>query len=71
MIANDNSRVVIKLETSLNDNDGVIIYDCHIFIVQITDGGTCHIQKQTCSVEYTFFQFEVKRSSLNGVRGAN
>ena len=33
-IINDDSRVVAKLETSLTDNARVVIYDCHMFIVQ-------------------------------------
>jgi len=37
MIVNDDSRVVIKLETSLTDDARVINYD-HRFIVQATDG---------------------------------
>jgi hypothetical protein len=37
MIANDNSRVVTKFETSLTDDARVIIYDHHMFIVQDTD----------------------------------
>jgi len=37
MILNDNSRVVNKLEASLTDDARVIIYDCHMFIVQATD----------------------------------
>ncbi len=36
MIVNDNSRVVNKLEDTLTDDARVIIYDCHIFIVQAT-----------------------------------
>ncbi len=35
-IVNDDSRVVNKLEASLNDNARVVIYDCHMFIVQAT-----------------------------------
>ncbi len=35
-IVNDDSRVINKLETSLNDDDRVVIYDCHMFIVQAT-----------------------------------
>jgi hypothetical protein len=35
-IVNDNSRVINKLETSLNDDARVVIYDCHMFIVQAT-----------------------------------
>ncbi len=36
-IINDNSRVVNKLEASFTDDARVIIYDCHMFIVQATD----------------------------------
>ncbi len=35
-IVNDDSRVVTKLETSLTDEAEVVIYDCHMFIVQAT-----------------------------------
>ncbi len=35
-IVNDDSRVVNKLEASLTDDDRVIIYDHHMFIVQAT-----------------------------------
>jgi hypothetical protein len=35
-IVDDNSRVVNKLEASLTDNAKVIIYGCHMFIVQAT-----------------------------------
>ena len=37
MIANDNSRVVNKLETLLTDNARVVIYDHHMFVVPATD----------------------------------
>jgi hypothetical protein len=37
-IVNDNSRVLNKLEASLTDDARVIIYDCHMFIVQATGG---------------------------------
>ncbi len=37
MIVNDNSRVINKLEASLTNDARVIIYDCHMFIVQATD----------------------------------
>ncbi len=33
-IVNDDSRVANKLEASLSDDVIVIIYDCHMFIVQ-------------------------------------
>jgi hypothetical protein len=36
-IVNNDSRVINKLEASLTDNDRVIIYDRHMFIVQATD----------------------------------
>jgi hypothetical protein len=35
-IVNDDSRVINKLEASLTDDARVIIYDCHMFIVQAT-----------------------------------
>jgi hypothetical protein len=37
-IVNDDSRVINKLEVSLTDDARVVIYDCHMFIVQATDG---------------------------------
>ncbi len=37
MIVNDDSRVINKLEASLTEDAKVIIYDCHMFIVQATD----------------------------------
>jgi hypothetical protein len=41
MIVNDDSRVVNKLEASLTDNTYVVIYDCHMFIVQATTFHFC------------------------------
>jgi hypothetical protein len=38
-IVNYVSRVVNKLETSLNDNARIIIYDHHMFTVQATGLG--------------------------------
>jgi hypothetical protein len=35
-IVNDDSRVVIKLETPLTDDARVIIYDRHMFIIPDT-----------------------------------
>jgi hypothetical protein len=35
-IINDDSRVINKLETSLTDNARVVIYYCHMFMVQAT-----------------------------------
>ncbi len=34
MIVNDDSRVANKLEASLTDNARVVIYNCHMFLVQ-------------------------------------
>jgi hypothetical protein len=39
-IVNDDSRVITKLETSLTDDARVVIYNCHMFKVQATDGAT-------------------------------
>ncbi len=36
-IVNDNSRVVNKLDASLTDDDRVVIYDRHMFVVPATD----------------------------------
>ncbi len=33
-IVNDDSRVVNKFETSPTDDARIVIYDCHMFIVQ-------------------------------------
>jgi hypothetical protein len=38
MIANDDSRVVNKIEALLTDDARVVIYDHHMFIVQATSG---------------------------------
>jgi hypothetical protein len=35
-IINVDSRVMNKLEASLTDDARVVIYDCHMFIVQAT-----------------------------------
>jgi hypothetical protein len=39
-IVHYDSRVVNKLATSLTDNGRVVIYKCHMFIVQAT---RCHL----------------------------
>jgi hypothetical protein len=36
MIVNDNSSVINKLEASLTDDARVVIFNCHMFIVQVT-----------------------------------
>ena len=35
-IVNDDARVVNKLKALLTDDARVVIYDCHIFVVQAT-----------------------------------
>ncbi len=35
-IVNDNSRVITKLDTSMTDDARVVIYNCHMFMVQAT-----------------------------------
>jgi hypothetical protein len=35
-IVNDDSRVINKLEASLPDDVRVVVYNCHMFIVQAT-----------------------------------
>jgi hypothetical protein len=40
MIVNYDSSVVNKFGASLTDNARVVIYDCHMFIVQATDLST-------------------------------
>jgi hypothetical protein len=42
-IVNGNSRIVTKLETLLNDDARVVIYNCHRFIIQAT-GASSRIQ---------------------------
>ncbi len=36
MIVNDNSSIINKFGASITDDTRVIIYDCHMFIVQAT-----------------------------------
>jgi hypothetical protein len=43
-IINEDSRVINKPETSLTDDARVIIYDCHIFIVQATFKTLCFLR---------------------------
>jgi hypothetical protein len=42
-IINDDSRVVNKLEASLTDDARVVIYNCHMFIVQATDNWSLNL----------------------------
>jgi hypothetical protein len=51
-IINEDSRVVAELETSLTDNVRVIIYDCHMFIVQTTGVANSLASLQYCSINY-------------------
>jgi hypothetical protein len=37
MIVNDDSSIVIKWLKSITDDTRVIIYDCNMFIIQVTD----------------------------------
>ncbi len=47
-IVNDDSRVINKLEASLTDDARVIIYDCHMFIVQATGLSLLYTKVQNC-----------------------
>jgi hypothetical protein len=44
-IVNDDSRVISKLEASLIDDAGVVIYDRHLFIAQATSLIISNIKK--------------------------
>jgi hypothetical protein len=46
-MVNDNSSIVDKLETSLIDDARVIIYDCHMFIVQATESDAFSVAKMS------------------------
>ncbi len=46
-IINDDSWVVNKLEASLTDGARIVIYDCHMFIVQAT-GHSAHFPNDDC-----------------------
>jgi hypothetical protein len=48
MLVNDDSSIVNKLETSLIDDARVVIYDCHMFIVQVY--GALHFTLMTHSL---------------------
>ncbi len=53
-IINDNSRVINKLEALLTDDARVVIYDCHMFIVQAS--GTYALKKFLNKFIYSFFK---------------
>ena len=46
-IVNDDSSIVNKFETSLTDDARVIIYDCHMFIVQATGWRSLPVKKHS------------------------
>jgi len=53
-IINDDSRVIPKLEISLTDDDRVIIYDHHMFLVQATDFFIIDIVAQLARINVPF-----------------
>ena len=57
MIVNDDSRVINKLEASFTDDARVIIYNCHMFIVQAT--GFCDMDIFVSSTEILKINQEV------------
>jgi hypothetical protein len=50
-IVNDDSSIINKLQTSLIDDARVIIYDCHIFIVQATASTTGTGREETSNYD--------------------
>jgi hypothetical protein len=62
-ILNDDSRVINKLESSLTDDARVIIYDCHMLIVQAT--GTLTEREGSVQLIFqTLFTFLQKQATL-------
>ncbi len=53
MIVNDDSSIINKFRTSLTDNTRVVIYDCHMFIVQAT--GVQNLRRENLKVVWTKF----------------
>ncbi len=53
MIVNDDSGVVTKLETLFTDDARVVIYNCHMFIVQATESLHVSIVKGLMSYTLT------------------
>jgi hypothetical protein len=41
-LVNDDSRVINKLEASLTDDARVVIYNCHMFIVEAIEHNLNH-----------------------------
>ncbi len=64
MIINDDSRVVNKLEASLIDDTRVIIYDCHMLIVQATGLGPFSLASNTLA----YFKLDPMKSCDCGQR---
>jgi hypothetical protein len=60
MIANDDSRVIIKLETSHTDDTRVVIYNRHMFIVQATGGQSSNLYLNVAN----FFNTSVNYTSV-------
>jgi hypothetical protein len=58
--------VINKLETSLTGNTRVIIYDCHMFIVQATGG--CMVPDMFCNFYLAKHQKIAKNSRTNETR---
>jgi hypothetical protein len=58
MIVNDNSTIVNKSKDSLTGDARVVIYNCHVFIVQAT--GRYHSWKFGCIVNKQYFKFVFK-----------
>jgi hypothetical protein len=53
-IINEDSRVINKLKTSLTDDAIVLIYYCHMFIVQATVS-LCHFNSNYCNLFQDFY----------------
>jgi hypothetical protein len=62
MIINDSSKVVNKLETSLTEDARVIIYDCHMFIVQATS-----LHKTTLRANSSKFCLKSKKNCFHEI----
>ena len=78
-IVNDNSSIISKWSFKLLDDSRVVIYNLHMFIVQITHQTQVHLQSHTNASEtinarlnrtckWTFQHFFVKCKKFNGKR---
>jgi hypothetical protein len=54
-IVNDESRVINKLDASLTDDARVVIYDCHMFIVQSTGQVVTLLLASNNKIDLKFF----------------